>query len=303
MTARVSVVCFKYNHPTYRTRFTATMVNKLFLMLARNVGDDVPFELVCITDDKKGLMSDVCTRPIMATFRDLRNPTSLTRPNCYPRLPLFDPTNPYGLQEYFLSIDLDAVVTGDVTKFIQHWTDFIVWKIRGRFCGSLFGGRVGATPELYTDFDPLRSPQLTQLAGLRGSDQAWLEYKRPEAPTWTADDGVYGWQDEIGYVPRRRRRQRPIIQMPVTAIRKPGVIGKSGLPARGRNGLNIVMPRRGEKWQKPEQHLVPEETKPVRKFPVGVLPPDARIVFFYGEPKAWDKVAQEQSPWILEHYR
>lgn len=303
MNPRVSVVCFKYSNPLYRTRFTSMMVNKLFLMLARNVGDDCPFELVCITDDKKGLMSDVMTRPIMATFRELRNPTSRTRPNCYPRLPLFDPTNPYGLQEYFLSIDLDAVVTGDVTKFIQHWRDFIVWKIRGRFCGSLFGGRVGATPELYTEFDPLRSPQLTHLAGLRGSDQAWFEYMRPEAPTWTADDGVYGWQDEIGYIQRRRRRGRPVIHaMPVTA-RRPGTIGKSGLLARGRNGANVIMPTRAAKPPRPQPLLVPEETKPVRKFPIGVLPPDARIVFFYGEPKAWDPIAQEQSPWIMQHYR
>jgi len=286
MKPRGSVVCFKYNTPTYRTRFTASMVNKLFLMLARNVGDDVPFELVCITDDTKGLMSDVFTRPIMATFRDLRNPTSLTRPNCYPRLALFDPSNPYGLQEYFLSIDLDVVVTGDVTKFIQHWCDFRAWKIRGRFCGSLFGGRVGATPELFTEFDPQISPSLTHSAGLKGSDQAWFEYKLPDAPVWTAADGIYGWQDEIGMKTRRALRRpmppRIIPIVPPKRSNKPDFLA-----------MNPLLRRQKEAREAP----------PVRPHGVGNLPPDARMVFFYGEPKTWDREAQEQSPWILEHYR
>jgi len=296
MIARVSVVCFKYNIPGYRTRFTATMVNKTFLGLARNVGPDVPFEFVCITDDKKGLMSDVFTRPILPAFRGLRNPTSLTRPNCYPRLTLFDPSNPYGLQEYFLSIDLDVVITGDVTKFIQHWRDFIVWKIRGRFCGSLFGGRVGATPQLFTDFDPLRSPRLTHEAGLKGSDQAWFEYKLPDAPVWTAADGIYGWQDEIGVKPPRRRLGRPPRIIPIVPPRsnRPDFLG-----------MNPLLRRQQEARQARAAALAAagKEGPPVRPHGAGNLPPDARMVFFYGEPKAWDPSAQEQSPWILQHYR
>lgn len=295
MTARVSVVCFKYSVPGYRTRFTSTMVNKLFLMLARNVGPDVPFELVCITDDPKGLMSDVLTRRMLPTFMNMRNPTSPSRPNCYPRLKLFDPSNPYGLQEYFLSIDLDAVVTGDVTPFIQHWQDFRVWKIRDHHCGSLFGGRIGATPDLFTEFDPRTSPQATHAAGLRGSDQAWFEYMYPDAPTWTIEDGVYGWQDEIGVKPRRRRMivpQRTVpLAMPVAA-RVPG-----------RRLGTLIVPNCAQKPARNPAIEPAREPEPVRPHGVGALPPDARIVFFYGEPKAWDKAAQDQSPWITEHYR
>lgn len=33
------------------------------------------------------------------------------------------------------------------------------------------------------------------------------------------------------------------------------------------------------------------------------LPPHARIVFFWGLPKPWDKSAQQAAPWISEHYR
>lgn len=298
MTPRVSVVCFKYSIPGYRTRFTSTMVNKLFLMLARNVGHDVPFELVCITDDPKGLMSDVFTRRMLPTFCGLKNPTSLTRPNCYPRLALFDPRNPYGLQEYFLAIDLDAVITGDVTPFIQHWQDFKIWKIRGRFCGSLFGGRVGATPELFRDFDPVNSPKATHAAGLRGSDQAWFEYRRPDAPTWTIADGVYGWQDEIGVKLRRRKpvSRRPLIPTPEPRLRY----------RVGRQGSNITIPSRAPKELLRATAAFPErvcEPPAVRPHGAGNLPPDARIVFFYGEPKAWDTAAVAQSPWITEHYR
>lgn len=293
MADRVSVVCFKYSVPGYRTRFTASMVNKLFLMLARQ-WSGFPFELICITDDRKGLMSDVVYRPLLPTFRGLKNPTSQTRPNCYPRLPLFDPSNPYGLQEYFLSIDLDAVITGDWTKFAHHRQDFIIWKIRGHFCGSLFGGRVGATPELFTEFDPARSPALTHAAGLRGSDQAWFEYKLPNAPTWTAADGVYGWQDEIG-VKVRRGRPRPPFRgvMPVTA--RPGRRGPD---------LAACNPLLAKRAAERAQRVAPGVPEPVvRPHGVGVLPPDARIVFFYGEPKAWDPAALAQSPWIAEYYR
>lgn len=34
-----------------------------------------------------------------------------------------------------------------------------------------------------------------------------------------------------------------------------------------------------------------------------MLPPDARIVFFWGMPKPWDAKAQMRSRWIKEHYR
>lgn len=289
---RTSVVCFKYNTPGYRTRFTSTMVNKLFMGLYRNWKGH-PFELICVTDDPKGIMSDVQTRPMLPTFRNLRNPTSPTRPNCYPRLPLFDPSNPYGLQEYWLSIDLDAVITGDWSIFCEHTHDFVIYKIRGRYCGSLFGGRVGATPELFTDFDPQHSPVVTNGSGFRGSDQAWFEYKLgSDMPTWTADDGVYGWQDEIGYVPRARRK-RPVLLTRPTVPNKPSRFG--------RQHGNIVIPT---KAQKTVRCAPPSEaSSPVRPHGIGVLPPNAKIVFFYGEPKAWDKQAQAQSPWILEHFR
>lgn len=284
MIPRVSVVTFKYHTPGYRTRFTSSMVNSLFKQLADHVGDNVPFEVVCITDDRKGLMSDIMYREMRPTFRNLRNPTSGSRPNCYPRLSLFDPKNPYGLQEYFISIDLDALVVGDMAPLLQHWQDFVVYKVRGHFCGSMFGGRVGGAAScLFTEFDPVKSPMLTNSRGLRGSDQAWFEYMMPHAATWTANEGVLGWQDDIGWPLGRRVRPR---------AKRHIVIPRNGRHVGHRPPITQVARQQAVAPPAPVPNRNPAE-----------LPPGARIVHFYGEPKAWSPEAQRMSPWITKYLR
>lgn len=281
MTPRVSIVTFKYDMPGYRTRFTAHMVNSLYKQFAENAGPDCPFEFVCITDDPSGIMGDIFTRRMRPTFLGLRNPTSPSRPNCYPRLDLLDPSNPYGLQEYFLAVDLDALVVGRIDNFIQHWKDFIVYKVRGRFCGSMFGGRVGGHGAgLFLDFDPERSPAATHAAGLRGSDQAWFEFKMPEAATWEAKDGCMGWQDDIGFPFGYRRASRLRVRQ---AIQIPSAAGR---PARLARPARVV------------ESAVPS---PARN--PAILPPHSRIVHFYGSPKHWDIAAMEASPWIRKFVR
>lgn len=292
----ISVVAFKYLVPGYRTRFTAEHVNRLFRGVDRNYSGN--FEFVCITDDAEGLDPNIRPLAIKRDFMALRNPTSPTRPNCYPRLALFydDDRWRYPLADRFISIDLDAVITGRLEPIFDRPEDFVVYKIRDRYCGSMFMATRGARPQLATDFCGGSTPYLTNKAGFKGSDQAWFMYKlgMGEA-TWTRDDGVYGWQDEIGYIPKARRRRMLSALPPVPAKPRPG--------RRGEVLMTPLLKRRMAEREARRDNQHPGEAPPVRPHGVGNLPPDARVVFFYGEPKAWDPIAQVQSPWIQEHYR
>lgn len=292
----ITVVTFKYLLEWYRTRFTAEHVNRLYRGVQRNYSK--PFRFVCITDDAAGLAPGIEALPIKRDFMALKNPTSPTRPNCYPRLPLFDDDERYRypIGDRFISIDLDAVLTGPLEPIFDRTEDFVIYKIRGHYCGSLFLASRGARSQLLTAFCGGSTPHLTNKAGFRGSDQAWFEYcLGPDEATFTIDDGVYGWQDEIGYVPRSlKRRMRAA---PPPPVKRPG-----------RSGAELLTPllrkRAAERVARLEQRQAGRnEVPPVRPHGIGALPPDARIVFFYGEPKAWDPAALAQSPWISEHYR
>lgn len=101
----------------------------------------------------------------------------------------------------FVSVDLDCVIVNDVSKLWDRPEDFVIYNYPMRttpYNGSMWMMNAGCRSKVYTEFDPLRSPQLAKKAGFKGSDQAWMCYALgPNEATWTYRDGVVAWRSDL----------------------------------------------------------------------------------------------------------
>jgi hypothetical protein len=203
----LSVVTFKWATPGYRATFTAAHVNTLRRMVARHYRK--PHRFICITDDPAGLDAEVEHVPLWNDHRDVPNPTGGGRPSCYLRLKLFDPDIGRLLGDRFVMMDLDAIVAGDLSPLFDRTEDAVFWRSPAKvwpYNGAMMLLSAGARPQVWKDFDPVRSPLETQAAGYRGSDQAWISHKLGwHEAVWTDRDGVYYY----GTIPKAMRHTLP----------------------------------------------------------------------------------------------
>lgn len=265
----LSVITFKYLKPGYRTVYSSEHVNTLRSMVERNYAR--PHRFFCVTDDPSGLDPRIEYVPLWPDHFDLINPSHPTnRPNCYPRLKLFSREMRELFGERFVSLDLDMVIVDDLVPVWDRPEDFVIYDARGddHYNGSMFMMTAGAREKVWTNFDPVRSPQITTKAGMRGSDQAWIRYcLAPDAATWSYEEGVYAYLNLVQ--PRRIVRKRHV--GPRQRLRADGGVRFVGSP-------------------------VTEERD-------GRLPKNARVVVFAGEYKPWERRTQAMSPWVTKHYR
>lgn len=232
----ITVVCWKWTPPRgYRSTFGPDTVNTLRAMVARHYPH--PHRFVCVTDDPSGIDADVTIQPDFGDFVGVPSPHGGTNPSCYRRLRLFHPNAAAWFGERFVSMDLDVVITGDLSPVFNRREDFVIWGDTNRttlYNGSLLLMTAGARPQVWDDFDPDRSPQLAKAAGQFGSDQGWIGHSLgPGEKTWSTTDGVYSYR------------------------------------------LHVK--------------------------PTGVLPKNARLVFFHGHVDPWQPEAQRH-PWVQEYY-
>lgn len=189
----ISVVTFKWATPGYRAKFTSEHVNTLRRMVLRHY--QAPHRFICVTDDPADLDGGIEVVPLWDDYASVPNPTGGGRPSCYRRLKLFDPAMAEVIGERFVMLDLDCVICGDLSPLFDRPEDAVFWKSPTNewpYNGAMFMANTGARPQLWQDFDPHESPKLTQAAGYRGSDQAWISYKLGwNEATWTDRDGVY----------------------------------------------------------------------------------------------------------------
>lgn len=152
----------------------------------------MPHRFVCVTDDPTGLES-IETMPIW-NYPDINTGTG--RPNCYRRLRLFAPEAASMFGERVLSLDLDAVILGDITHLITD-DDFKIVKGKAApYNGSMFLHKTGTRPHVWEKLNrhaPDVIARHERISGVRhyGSDQAWMSYQLPCAPVWTEAEGVY----------------------------------------------------------------------------------------------------------------
>lgn len=197
----ITFVTFKWTPPgVYRSTFLGAHVDILRRMVRRNYPH--PHRFVLVTDDATGV-----TEPDIEIYRlwddlgDIPSPHGHNNPSCYRRLRLFAKNPGAFLGERFISLDLDCVITGDLTDIVQRDEDFIIWRscTNGNpYNGSMFMLQAGARPQVWRDFDPVLSPRRTKAAGIFGSDQAWIAYSLgPNEAVWDKSDGVYSFRLDL----------------------------------------------------------------------------------------------------------
>lgn len=200
----ITVVTFKWETPGYRAKFTSEHVNILRRMVARHY--DKPHRFLCITDNPDGLDGGIETAPLWSDHRHVANPTGGGRPACYLRLKLFDPSMRDVLGDRFVMLDLDCIITGNLSPIFDRPEDAVFWnapKVPWPYNGAMYMMNTGARPQVWEEFDSEISPAETTARGYRGSDQAWISHKLgPGEAVWTDKDGVY-------YLGAMRNRRMP----------------------------------------------------------------------------------------------
>lgn len=196
----LSFVTFKWRPaPGYRSNYGPEQVNTLRRMVARHY--DAPHIFYCVTDNPSGLDPEVISVPLWDDYANLPNPSFRGGPSCFRRLKLFSSDIGALLGDRIVHMDLDVVITGDLRPLLDRSEPFVGWRNpnpRWPLNGSFFMLRAGAHSEVWEDFDADLSPAIANAAGCRGSDQGWMSYVLGrDQPTWSADDGVYSFQDEL----------------------------------------------------------------------------------------------------------
>lgn len=185
--ARLTVVTWKWG-----TRYTARHVNTLYSMLKRHL--HVPFEMVCVTDNPQGINKPVRIVKLWHQLRDLGG--------CYCRLKAFRPEMEREFGRRFVSIDLDCVITGDVTPLLTRSEDFVIcrdglWPATP-YNGSMWLMTAGARSQVWDTFTRRESPAKAKKLGYVGTDQAWIAAcLGPDEAQWTTDDGVYSYRHHV----------------------------------------------------------------------------------------------------------
>lgn len=174
------IVLWKWNQANARSAYTAQHVEVMAAMLRRNLGVD--HRIICVTDDPHGI-SSVETFPLWDDMNDLPNASGSYLPSCYRRLKLYDPKTQKALGiktgDRIAGLDLDAVICGRLDELLLTEGRYIGWQMQGRYHRRVFNGSLqifsaGDLQEIWSGFDPERSPTLALEAGYLGSDQAWL---------------------------------------------------------------------------------------------------------------------------------
>jgi hypothetical protein len=196
----LTFVCWRWRSKGYRSTFGPETVTILRDMVARHYHG--PHRFVCVTDEPEALQG-VEAIPLWPDHGHIPSPIGHSYPSCYRRLKVFAPDAGEMFGPRLVSIDLDTVITGDITPLFNRPEDFVIWGESDfphttPYCGSLWMLRTGTRNKVWTEFDPKTSPSKATRAGCRGSDQGWLSYilGKGEA-TWTRKDGVYSFRKQI----------------------------------------------------------------------------------------------------------
>lgn len=198
----ISVVLWKWSAPN-GPGFTALYVNRMASMLRRHLRIDHRVHL--ITDDDQGIDRDVICLPLPTEFAGT--------PRCRRRMKQYDRSYAEMLGRRILSIDLDVVLTDDITPLVDRPEPVVLWKVgyAGVYSGSFVLYDAAALDGLYRAYaaDPAGYLKATQPTGVP-SDQACLNHYfggRP-VPHWTERDGFVTWFG-AGYESREHHGMGP----------------------------------------------------------------------------------------------
>lgn len=186
--------------------FGPEYVERTVSMLGRHL--HLPHRVYCFTDDPNSLPRDVIPMPIP---RDL-----VYTPRCRRRMWQYNAEVDATLGRRLLSIDLDVVITGDITPLVARPAPIVMWRVgyAGVLSGSFVLWDAGALHGAWAAYvaEPERFPRRAQPAGI-GSDQAmlnrWLQDSRtPVVELTEARDGFVTWFG-AGYSEQERHGMGP----------------------------------------------------------------------------------------------
>ena len=167
-------------------KYTSSQVNAMARSVRENLS--TPHDVVCITDDPSGIECD--TLPIWDTPREI--PRNL---NCLRRVKLCD----MDLADRMVSMDVDGVVTGDLTPLFERDESFVIWnypiKVPIPYCGSMWMVRRGAHRNVWNDLFSEKFDKVGPRLWRHGSDQVWFAQRIPDAGLWGTEDGVYSFRN------------------------------------------------------------------------------------------------------------
>ena len=178
---RVHVVLWKWKPDEgVQRQYGVEHVNKL----ARDIvkfAEDVPVRVLCVTDEPDGIECE--TFPLWEDCSRLRNASGAHLPSCYRRLKLYDRQTQremgIPLADRIVGLDLDVLVTGSLRDVLSKLGLYVGWQLAGMHHDEVYNGSfqmftAGSLQEIWSEFDPMRSPVVASAAGWRGSDQSWL---------------------------------------------------------------------------------------------------------------------------------
>lgn len=180
----LSVVTWKWRRADGSSLFGAEYVNRMRSMLERNLR--LPHRLLCLTDDPAGVDPRVECHPLPAefagSFRCRRRMWQYSRD----RAALFGPR--------FLAIDLDLVLTDDITPLIDRPEPVVMLRIEyaNTLSGSFILCDTGALHGAYECFAKAPIPFLRATGLQNASDQAMLNH-------WLRGKKVAEWSERDGF--------------------------------------------------------------------------------------------------------
>ncbi len=197
-----AVVCWKWAPPAgYRSTFGPETVNTLRDMVRRHYPH--PHRFICVTDDAAGIAPGIEIVPAWNDWADVPSPHGGKNPSCYRRLRMFHPEIASVFGPRFVSLDLDCVITGDLTPLWDRPEDVVFWGDTNPQPGSHYNGSMmlltaGARAHVWTRFDPKTSPATALAAKCYGSDQGWISFALGgHEAKWKRDDGVYSFRNDF----------------------------------------------------------------------------------------------------------
>lgn len=133
-----NLVCIKWGQ-----KYGPEYVNRLYRGVAEHLS--LPFRFVCLTDDARGIVSGVETRPLPVTPLDQ---TAFNQPKAWRKICLYQ-AGLAGLEGDILFLDLDVVIMGPLNRFFSYapgsYCVIHDWLERRRAWMPNRDGRVGNT--------------------------------------------------------------------------------------------------------------------------------------------------------------
>lgn len=204
----LSVVVWKWHsrRPDW-IEYTSDAVNHLVNQVHKFVG--IEHKVFCITDDAVGLNETITPIPLRQIYCPMPvfNKYSHRLHSAYRRLAIFDPAMERHFGKRILQLDIDMVITGDITGIVSRPEPFLIWKCysHGDRCHALnpsfilfdIGAKVAVDIWKKYCISPHAVAKKAYDAGWTGTEQAVIGYltRDNEPPTLDERDGIYSFRD------------------------------------------------------------------------------------------------------------